>query len=147
MRSEGRLRARRAGIDYIGVGVAAIVFNSRCEMALLQRKRRAGKGLWGLPGGRAQVGESLDKAILREVEEEIGVRGAIVGTLGWLDDCNPGGHWLSAIYIVHILNGIPYNREADFHSELRWCVPENAPRGLMLVAKIAIQRLQGTRVA
>lgn len=124
----------------IGVGVAAIVQNKSGKVALLRRLCRAGKGLWGLPGGRVRVGELLKDAVLREVAEELGVRGSIVGDLGWMEDISDEGHWLSALFVVGNLVGTPYNREPNIHSHLKWFTLDGVPEDLMLVAKTAIAR-------
>ena len=51
----------------VGVG-AVIVGNDR----ILLEKRRSdpGKGLWSIPGGIVELGESTEETVIREVEEE-----------------------------------------------------------------------------
>jgi 8-oxo-dGTP pyrophosphatase MutT (NUDIX family) len=55
----------------IKVGVSAIIFNSQGKVLLCQRRDL---GWWTFPGGGVEAGESLEKAVLREVEEETGLR-------------------------------------------------------------------------
>jgi len=55
----------------IKVGVSAIIFNSKKKVLLCQRKDL---GWWTFPGGGVEAGESLEKAVLREVEEETGLK-------------------------------------------------------------------------
>ena len=43
-------------------------------VALVQRGRPPGVGLWSLPGGRVEWGEPLAAAALRELGEELGMR-------------------------------------------------------------------------
>lgn len=54
------------------VGVGAIIF-SNGRVLLARRGRDPGKGEWSLPGGAAEVGETLAQAVIREVEEETGL--------------------------------------------------------------------------
>lgn len=43
------------------------------ELLLIRRGRGAGVGLWSIPGGRVEFGESLVEAVAREVAEETGL--------------------------------------------------------------------------
>lgn len=54
------------------VGVAAIVLRDG-QVLLVQRGREPAKGLWGLPGGMLELGETLAEGVRREVWEECGV--------------------------------------------------------------------------
>lgn len=58
----------------VRVGVAVIVRDHR-GWILLERRRDC--GLWGLPGGRIEPGESVAAAAAREVREETGLRVAV----------------------------------------------------------------------
>ena len=50
--------------------VAAIIRNGDGAVLL---QRRSDNGLWGLPGGSVEIGESVSVAIVREVREETGL--------------------------------------------------------------------------
>ncbi|CAD7775390.1 NUDIX domain protein [Candidatus Methanoperedenaceae archaeon GB50] len=43
-------------------------------MLLIKRKNPPGEGEWNIPGGLVKVGETLEQAIVREVEEETGIK-------------------------------------------------------------------------
>lgn len=47
------------------------------EILLAMKKRGFGKGLWNGVGGKIEPGESIEQAMMRECEEEIGVRPAV----------------------------------------------------------------------
>lgn len=55
-------------------GVAVAVFNEQGQILLQQRRN----GIWGVPGGFVELGESTEEAERREVFEETGIE---IGTL------------------------------------------------------------------
>ena len=62
--------------DYPGhprVAVGAVVFRDDCVL-LVRRGQPPAKGLWAIPGGSVEIGETLQKAAEREILEETGVQ-------------------------------------------------------------------------
>ena len=53
--------------------------------ALIGRQDRRGRLLWSLPKGHIEAGESAEQAAVREVAEETGIAGRIIGRLGTID--------------------------------------------------------------
>ena len=53
--------------------------------AIIGRRDRRGRLLWSLPKGHTEPGESAEQAAVREVEEETGILGRIIGRLGTID--------------------------------------------------------------
>jgi 8-oxo-dGTP pyrophosphatase MutT (NUDIX family) len=53
--------------------------------ALIGKQDRRGRLLWSLPKGHLEEGESAEQAAVREVAEETGIDGEIVGVLGTID--------------------------------------------------------------
>jgi 8-oxo-dGTP pyrophosphatase MutT (NUDIX family) len=53
--------------------------------ALIGRLDRRGRLLWSLPKGHVEPGETEEDTAVREVMEETGIRGAVVGKLGTID--------------------------------------------------------------
>jgi len=51
-------------------GVVCIIANAAGEILLFRRAREPGQGLFGLPGGFVDPGESAHDAAIREVREE-----------------------------------------------------------------------------
>lgn len=56
-----------------GAATAAFILNSRGEMLVTRRKMEPGKGMLDLPGGFADIGETGEECIRREVKEETGL--------------------------------------------------------------------------
>jgi 8-oxo-dGTP diphosphatase len=62
--------------------VGAIVKDERGRLLLIKRGHEPGLGLWSLPGGRVEPGESDAEALVREMREETGLAvepGSLVG--------------------------------------------------------------------
>jgi 8-oxo-dGTP pyrophosphatase MutT (NUDIX family) len=82
-RSRGRLRR----VDETSAG-GLVVDDSVANLlvgAVIGRKDRRGRLLWSLPKGHIEPGESAEQAAIREVAEETGIVGRIVGRLGTID--------------------------------------------------------------
>ena len=64
--------------------VGAVVLDDAGRLLLVRRRNAPGRGLWSVPGGRVEPGETLAAAVAREVREETGLAvrvGAEVGRL------------------------------------------------------------------
>lgn len=63
--------------------VGAIIKDGAGRLLLIKRGHEPGMGLWSVPGGRVEAGESDAEALIREVREETGLivaPGPLVGT-------------------------------------------------------------------
>ena len=65
------------------VAVAAVVRNDRGEILLIER---TDNGLWALPGGAQEIGESVKDAVRREVREETAIEVEVTGLTGIYSD-------------------------------------------------------------
>jgi 8-oxo-dGTP diphosphatase len=54
------------------VGVGAIIVDGD-KILLEKRKNEPSKGKWSIPGGLLELGESVEEAVIREVQEETGL--------------------------------------------------------------------------
>ena len=86
-RQQRRRRDRRLRqVDEFSAG--GLVLDLRGEIprgALIARTDRHGRLLWSLPKGHIEAGETAEQAAVREVEEETGISGTILGELGTID--------------------------------------------------------------
>jgi len=81
--------------------VDAVVVTSE-GVVLIRRKNPPFQGMWALPGGFVEVGETTENACRREVLEETGLEVEIVRLLGVYSDPerDPRGHSVSAVYVA-----------------------------------------------
>ncbi|MBK1785983.1 NUDIX domain-containing protein [Prauserella cavernicola] len=63
--------------------VTAIVRNDAGELLMIER---TDNGLWALPGGAQDVGESITDAVVREVREETGIEVEVTALSGTYTD-------------------------------------------------------------
>lgn len=62
-------------MDTLQVGVKALIKNSEGKFLLVERssekyKNMIGDGMWDIPGGRIDIGKSLEENLYREIKEE-----------------------------------------------------------------------------
>ncbi len=133
----------KRGIDYIGVGVGAVIINERGELFLARRGPQAKneRGLWEFPGGSVEFGEKLSEALIREMREEYGIDIAIGELLDVVDHILPdeGQHWVSPSFLCIITGGTPQILEPGKCSQIGWFAPQQVPSDLSRVSQVNLQ--------
>jgi ADP-ribose pyrophosphatase len=105
------------------IAVGAIVIRDN-KVLLVKRKRPPGKGLWAIPGGRVELGETLQEAAEREVKEETGVTvraGNPVYTFDLIEQDDAGRiryHYVIVDLMADYVGGKP--SPSDDACEARW---------------------------
>ncbi|MCB0061512.1 MAG: NUDIX domain-containing protein [Caldilineaceae bacterium] len=127
------------GIDYIGVGVGALIVDAEGRLFLAQRGVQAKneRGLWEFPGGSVEFGETLTTALQREMAEEFGIEIAVGELLDIVDHILPaeGQHWVSPTYLCHIVAGVPEIQEPEKCSAIGWFALDELPAALSLISQ------------
>src|SRR5437868_4271433 len=130
------------------LAVSAAIFRDG-KILLVRRARLPAKGVYSLPGGRVEFGESLHAALHREVAEETALRIQIVELAGWrevLPGIAGGGHYLIMSFAARWLAGDPrLNEELD---DFSWCAPDalnelNVTEGLAGIVQSARRLITG----
>ena len=123
--------------------VAAIIMNGDGHVLL---QRRSDNGLWGLPGGSVEIGESVSTAILREVREETGLTVEIERLVGVYSDPRfqvfryAGGnvvHYINTLFVCRIVEGTLQTCEETL--ELQFFDPAHLPEGMLVSHQIRVQ--------
>ncbi|HUG37222.1 MAG TPA: NUDIX domain-containing protein [Candidatus Limnocylindrales bacterium] len=93
------------------VGVGAVVLDGD-RVLLVRRGAPPSAGKWSIPGGLVELGERLEEAARREVEEESGLRVRLLGLCGVIDRVvrDNGGdpvryHWVIVDYAAVVEGG------------------------------------------
>lgn len=78
---------------------------------------------WSLPGGHVEPGEDPVAALVRELEEELGIRAAVSGAPSFHLERAPerSDGMIQDVWTVTEWRGDPRNLAEDEHDELRWC--------------------------
>ena len=106
------------------LAVSAAVFRDG-KVLIVRRARSPSKGVYSLPGGRVEFGETLQAALHREVAEETALKIEIVDLAGWREvvpAAEGGGHYVIMSFAAHWQSGeVVLNEELDDH---RWLAPD-----------------------
>ena len=98
----------------------------RSDGTVLVQLRPAGKqlaGLWEFPGGKIEMGESPEAALVRELREELGIEVAVeaLSPVTFASEALAGRHLVLMLYAVRTWQSDPQALEA---SALRWVTAE-----------------------
>ena len=101
--------------------VALVDADSRVLIA----QRLKGKhleGLWEFPGGKLRDGETPEAALIRELNEELGidVEDSCLAPISFASHAYEDFHLLMPLYVCRIWNGTPRPREGQ---NLKWVKP------------------------
>ena len=129
----------KRGIDYIGVGVGAIITDSQGRLFLARRgiKAKNERGLWEFPGGSVELGETMAAALRREMREEFGIEITVGKLLDVVDHIlkEEGQHWVSPTYLCTITSGEPHIMEPEKCPEIGWFHPDAVPKELTQISR------------
>jgi len=116
------------GVDYIGVGVGAIIINPEGKIFLNHRgpKVRNEAGKWEFPGGGVEFGERVQDTIAREVKEEFDFEIETVELIGVCNHILPAEkqHWVSPTFLCRIKSGEPRICEPEKCVAIEWLALE-----------------------
>lgn len=111
------------------VAVGGVVIHHD-RILLVKRGKPPAEGEWAIPGGRVELGETLQAAVAREILEETGVT-VRVGTLQHLFEsihADPVGgvrfHYVILDFKADYVGGSPSPR--DDAADARWISPQEA---------------------
>jgi mutator protein MutT len=102
--------ASREYPDCPRVGVGGVVLHEG-HVLLVRRGKPPVAGKWSIPGGMVELGETTAQAVVREIEEECGLRVRLAGLAGVLDRVVSDAegriryHWVLVDYVAFLESG------------------------------------------
>lgn len=118
------LRRRNEALKLLLVAAAALI-DSDCRVLIAQRPQgKSLGGLWEFPGGKVELNERPEAALIRELHEELGieVEEACLAPLTFASFPYPEFHLLMPLYICRRWKGFVERRE---HQALKWVLPKD----------------------
>ncbi|TWI59298.1 NUDIX domain-containing protein [Halalkalibacter nanhaiisediminis] len=125
-------------IDDLKAGIAVIILNEEKQVLL---QKRSDVGLWGIPSGHVEIGETVSEAAIREVKEETNLNIRIKKLIGVYSDPNsqvfayPNGkivHFITTCFLAEMIGG-----ELRCHSsdslEIKFFKQQNLPQDLLKI--------------
>ncbi len=112
-----------AGRKIVLVAACALI---DADGRILLAQRPEGKslaGLWEFPGGKVEAGETPEETLVRELQEELGIRTKIacLAPLTFASHTYDTFHLLMPLYICRRYEGIPHGREGQ---AIKWVRPQ-----------------------
>lgn len=101
----------------LAVGAVAV---SDDQLLLVRRGHGPAAGEWSVPGGRVEVGEPVEAAVVREVLEETGLDVVVDELLGWVERFDDGQHFVILDFRVTVLDPDGPVRAGDDAAEAAW---------------------------
>lgn len=98
--------------------VGGVVHDGSGRLLLIRRARPPGAGLWSLPGGKVDEGESDPIALARELREETGLAVAVGAFVGRVERPAPSGVFDIHDYACSVTGG--ELRAGDDAIDARW---------------------------
>ncbi len=133
----------RRGVDYIGVGVGALIIDDTGRLFLSRRgpQARNERGLWEFPGGGVEFGETLADALKREIREEYGIEIVVGALLDVVDHILPeeGQHWVSPTFLCRIAAGEPHILEPEKCAGIGWFAVDAVPPDLTQITRLNLE--------
>ena len=105
------------------VAACALVDADRRVLICQRPEGKQFAGLWEFPGGKLEPGESPETALIRELEEELGIstKSACLAPLTFASHAYESFHLLMPVFVCRKWQGTPVARE---HQDIRWVRPQ-----------------------
>ncbi len=89
------------------IPVVDALIEKEVKIILIKRNTEPFKGLWAIPGGHLELGETVEDGTIREAFEETGLKIKLKQILGVYSDPkrHPGKHTVATVFVGEIVEG------------------------------------------
>jgi|GEM_PF-945745 len=120
-----------------------LLINQNSEILLLRRKGVSfGNGLYSLPGGKIESGETAMEATRREAKEEIGINVDQLKLVHVIDYQGSETEFYIFVFRALVWQGDPLNCEVDKCDDMSWFPLDKIPENLIPAHKQSIELSQ-----
>lgn len=116
---------------------AAIAIRDQRVLVSRRAPGQALEGLWEFPGGKIEAGEDAQTCIVRELEEELGVRAIARNVLAQSDYTYPGGA-IRLVAVDVLLEATDF--QLTVHDQHQWIALEDLTKMSLAPADIPIAK-------
>ena len=102
-----------------GTIASVVIKNETGRYLLVQEAKKAVRGLWNIPGGHVDEGETLQEAAVREALEETGLIVKIIDDSPLLAEIIPDTQLSYRPFMAHIISGKPAASPGET-LDIRW---------------------------
>ena len=121
------------------LGAGAFVFNDKNQILLTLRLRGLQPGVWEVPAGGQDEGETTETTAVREVKEETNLDTEVTKLIGTNTDHTY--KFLSDMYLLKLTGGTLINTEPHAHGAIEWFDIDNLPKPLGSSAILGLRML------
>ena len=113
-----------SGLPIVLVAAASLVDNDGQVLLAQRPEGKSMAGLWEFPGGKVEVGESPEFALMRELEEELGIetRECCFSPIGFASHVYDEFHLLMPLFVCRVWRGSVQSLEGQ---KLAWVHPKD----------------------
>ena len=99
---------------------ALLIRSGRILLGLRSASREFYPGVWDVFGGHREPGEGLEETLVRELQEELGIKATQWSFLQTLTIPASAEPMTLHLYRVTAWEGTPHNRQLEEHSTIGW---------------------------